>query len=386
MATRTPKTVAAPKSIPLETATLALIWGGDEYRVTSKAKEVVLAWCPPDQQDLGLEVIDGAVETIDEAVAAITRTLDAVATVGLFGGNKVVWLRDASFFSESVPGKYEAVKTEVARLTEEIKRGLMPGQRLLISAGKVHRGYAFYKACLAAGAVVEFDLPEKPRESMEQAQATVQELLKEEGLKAGFPAIQLLIDKAGYETRMLVQEVRKLATYLGDRREVTVDDVRLMVAPSRESATWDLAEALGQRDLPGSLRLFRQLLFQKESPVGLLMGIEGRLRDMLALRELMDRGHLRLTGSGNYVNVTWSENPDARAAAQAMVAGLLKGHPFRVAMLARAASAFKVEELRRWYQLAVQTHARMMFGGVSDDVMMEFMMIEMVRGGQRASV
>ena len=386
MATRATKKTDAPAAPPvtLDKATVALIWGGDEYRVSRKAREVMQSWCPPDQQDLGLEIIEGAVDTIDEAVAAVNRTLDAVSTVGLFGGAKVVWLRDASFFSEAPPGKYEDVKAAVARLTEEIKRGLMPGQRLLISAGKVHRGYAFYKSCAASGAVVEFDIPDKPREQMDQALGTVQELLREEGLKAPTAAIHLLLDKAGFETRQLMQEVRKLATYLGDRRELAVDDVREMVAPSRESATWDLADALGQRDLPGSLKLFRQLMFQKESPVGLLMGIEGRIRDLLALRELMDRGYLRLSGSASFANAVWSDHPDAREAAQWTVGHLLKGHPFRLTMLARAAAPHRTGELRRWYQLAVQTHRRMMQGGAQDDVLMEFMMIDMIRGGQRA--
>ncbi len=375
----TPATLAS-----LETASLALVWGGDEYRVGRKAREILHAWCPPDQQDFGVEKVDGAVDTIDEAVSAINQVLEAVSTVGLFGGNKVVWLQDASFFSEAVPGKYEDVKAAVARLTEEIKRGLMPGQRLLISASKVHRGYAFYKACQAHGVVQEYDFPEKPREQMEQAVATVQELLREEGLKAPYPAIQMLVDKAGFDTRQLVQEVQKLATYLGDRRDLTVEDIRAMVAPSRESATWDLAEALGQRDLAGSLRLFRQLLFQKESPVALLMGIEGRIRDMLALKSLMDRGHLRMSGSGGYVNATWSETPEAREAAQLLAGNLLKGHPFRLAMLARSAAPFTVAELRRWYALAVRTHEQMMRGGVSDEVLLEFMMVEMVRGGPNA--
>ena len=41
-------------------------------------------------------------------------------------------------------------------------------------------------------------------------------------------------------------------------------------------------------------------------------------------------------------------------------------------------------ELRRWYALAVRTHEQMMRGGVSDEVLLEFMMVEMVRGGPSA--
>lgn len=265
MATRTAKT-PAPKApaVPPEQATVVLVWGGDEYRVAQRAKQLLQVWCPPEQQDLGLEVVDGAVDTIDEAVAAIQRVLDGVTTVSCSAAPR--WCGcagQASFFSEAVPGKFESVKEAVARLTEEIKRGLLPGQRLLITAPKVHRGYGFYKACVAAGAVVEIEVSDKPKELMEQAQGTVRELLKAEHLTASATTIHLLVEKAGYDTRLLLQEVTKLATYLGDRREVTEEDVRLLVSPSRESVAWDLAEVLSQRDLATCLRLFRQLMFQK---------------------------------------------------------------------------------------------------------------------------
>lgn len=378
---------APPERAPAvawESATLALVCGSDEYRVAAQARKIVTAWCPPEQQDLGLETVDGAVDTIDEAVGAIQRVLDAVATVGLFGGAKVVWLREASFFSEAEPGKYEQVKEGVARLTEEIKRGLMPGQRLLISAAKVHRGYAFYKACTAAGAVLEYDLADKPKEMIEQAQATVRELLEREKIKATGAVIQVLVDQAGYDTRLLVQEVGKLATYLGDRRELTVEDVRLMIAPSRESATWDLAELISQRNLAGSLRMFRQLMFQKEKPFLLLMGIEGRIRDMLALRELMDAGYLQVINPTGFASVVWADHAEAREAAQALVAPLLKGHPYRLTMLARAASTFRAAELRRWYRVAVQTHARLTEGAVPDELLLEAMMVKLIQGGTRA--
>lgn len=374
---------ASPRSP--EQASVVLIYGDDEYRVARHAKELLQGWCPPDQQDLGAEIIDGAVETVDEAVGAIQKVLDALATVGLFGGAKVVWLREARFFSESVPGKFEAVKAAVARLAEEIKRGLLPGQRLLISADKVHRSYAFFKACQAAGAVVAYEMPERPRELMDHALATLQERFKQEGIRASTPVLQMLVDKAGYDTRLLVQEVGKLATYLGDRKELTADDIRLMVAPGRESASWDLAEALGQRDLPGALRLFRQLLFQKEKPFVLLMGIEGRLRDMLALRELMAAGYLRLSQSGSYVNAVWAETPDAREAAQNLVPHLLKGHPYRLTVLAKAASGFAAAELQRWYRRTVETHARLTEGGLPDDVLVECLLVDLIQGGRHAA-
>jgi hypothetical protein len=60
--------------------------------------------------------------------------------------------------------------------------------------------------------------------------------------------------------------------------------------------------------------MFRQLMFQKEKPFLLLMGIEGRIRDMLALRELMDAGlSAGLSQSTGFASVVWARiAPDAQ--------------------------------------------------------------------------
>ena len=95
-----------------------------EYLVTAHARESVDAVCPIDEQALGLEMVDGKASTIDEAVDAIDGVLAALRTIGLFGGKKVVWLRDATFLKHAVIMKNAKVKELLASLAADLKGGL----------------------------------------------------------------------------------------------------------------------------------------------------------------------------------------------------------------------------------------------------------------------
>ena len=76
--------------------------GNDEYLVGLNARKMVDKFCPAAEQSLSLEIIDGSASKIDDATFAIDSCIAAFRTVGLFGGKKVVWLRDASFLKNAV--------------------------------------------------------------------------------------------------------------------------------------------------------------------------------------------------------------------------------------------------------------------------------------------
>ena len=87
-----------------------LFYGNDEYLVGLNARKRVDEICPEAEQALSLEVIDGNAAKIDDAVTALDQCIAAFRTVGLFGGKKVAWFRDVSFFKNAVIMKNEQVK------------------------------------------------------------------------------------------------------------------------------------------------------------------------------------------------------------------------------------------------------------------------------------
>ncbi len=365
-------------------ATVYLIAGDDEYLVDRKAREIVEGLCPEEERALGLEIIEGAVEVVEEALQALAQCLEAVQTVGFFGGRKVVWLRQASFFADTIVGKSDAVKTRVDALTQIIKAGLPDGQVLVISALKVDGRTAFSKACKAKARVIEFKSPEKAREAEEATRARVEDIWRSLGLKPETAEVmEQFTARVGPDTRRLVQESEKLVAYLGGHeRTVTLEAVRAVVSSGRESIAWDLADQAGYRDLGAALVTLRQLTFQRESPIGLMIQLEHRFRELALLRECMRRKWLRLEGPERFRKAAWNVDAEGEALLSRLSRDPRKMHWYRVVKLSEQALCYSLRELLDAQQLLADTHEQMVSASVPHELALEFMLIRLL-GGRR---
>ena len=68
--------------------TVHLVFGEDEYLVSTNSKELVDRLCPKADQTFGLEIIEARVDTVADAITAIGRCLDGLRTLGFLGGKK----------------------------------------------------------------------------------------------------------------------------------------------------------------------------------------------------------------------------------------------------------------------------------------------------------
>ncbi len=356
-----------------------LIVGEDEYQVSQTARKAADRLCPPVDQAFGLEIIEADVKTIDEAVSVLRRCLEALRTVGFLSGRKVVWLKNATCFAAQTDiGDSAAVKEAVGELTQLITAGLSPGQILLVSAAKVFKASAFFKACRAVGEVLEFDLPDKLNKLEQLALARAVEAFQKAGLRVDQAVLEEFLDRVGTDTRQMLQEVEKLHVYLGERREVESEDVRTVVSVSRAAIAWDLADALSPRNLTAALKLLKQLLFQGENPVGLMFGLENRVRELLFYRELLDRGWISIVGQEPWPKVEWKESPEMEKAALVLPRDPRKGSPYRAGKLAAQARRFPLKELLRMRSLLIQTHESLFSAAMPEALQLEFLLIRML--------
>lgn len=354
-----------------------LVVGDDDYMVDREARSIVDGLCPPSDQAFGLELIDGAVDLVEEAVSALTRCLDAISTVGLLGGSKVVWLRRAAFLADNVLGRSSDVRTHLDRLTEWVKKGLPPGQVLVVSSAKVDGRSAFSKACKKAADVREFKMPEKVHEADQSAGDRVRECWKELDLTPeNSDVLQSFVEMVGVDTRSLRQESEKLSAYLGPaRRQVTRGALAAVVSPARESIAWDLADHVGLRDIPAAIRVLRQLLYQRESAIGLIFGLEGRVRDLLILRECLRRRWLRMEGSFRYRKAVWSTDSDLDERLGRMSRDPRKMHPYRTVRLVEQAEQYTLRELLAAQQLLTETHAQLVSSSIPPGLLLEYCIV-----------
>lgn len=266
--------------------------GSDEGKVKRAATDLAARLMPAEGGDFACDVIDGAVQLSDDAAARIHATVEALLTFPFFGGEKLVWLKSATFLADDVLGRSQAVIEALEKLAETLNAGVPESTRFLLSAVGVDKRRTFYKTLTKLAKVEVFDRIDTGKAGWEESAASlVQEAARERRLTLSGEAEELFVLLTGGDRRVIGNEMEKLDLYLGPgRRSVTVEDVRLQVPLSREGVVFELGNAIAERDLGRALGLLDQLLFQGETPIGIMFAaIIPTVRNLLLARDLMAR-------------------------------------------------------------------------------------------------
>src|SRR5438876_9322191 len=268
--------------------------GSDDVEVKHTAAELAEKLKPAEAGDFGLEIIDGAADNADQAAGKIRSTIEALRTLPFFGGEKVVWLKNANFLADDQKGRSAAVLEALEELAETIDGGFGSEITFLVSAIDVDKRRSFYKS-LAKGAELQiFDKLDSSRGGWEE-QATEMVLARAKKRKLQFAddALELFVLLTGGDTREIENELEKIDIYLGKERQVNLDLVRELVPLTHAGVIFDLSNALAEHDLKRALELVRQLLDQGESAIGILLAaILPTVRNLLLAKDLMERHRL----------------------------------------------------------------------------------------------
>src|SRR5204862_8038396 len=147
-----PKTKAKPAA-----AKIYAVVGSDDVEVKHTAAELAEKLKPADAGDFGLETIDGAADNADQAAARIRSTIEALRTLPFFGGEKVVWLKNANFLGDDQKSKSQAVQNALEELTETLESGIGSDVTFLISAVDVDERRPCYKTLVRRAELEVFD-------------------------------------------------------------------------------------------------------------------------------------------------------------------------------------------------------------------------------------
>lgn len=368
-----------------EDAQVHLIFGEDDFLAHQAAEKIVNALCPPEEQALGMETLEGDSVNSDEAIDCIKRCIGALRTVGFFGGRKVVWLRGVTFLSSAFRAS-EELKDVIALLKDEIANGLGPDQFLVISATKIDKRGAFYKACGKVGAVQEFAIPERDYQARPLAEEKARTLLSEKGIQMNGQTMERFLGKTGFDTRSIAQEVEKLSLYLGDRKSVTPEDVAVIVSASKDSATWDLVDAVAERNLSLALQVLNQLLFQGENAVAMIIALENRFRELALFRDCIDCRVVAVESYGRGSKLNWSQNPKVDELLSGMTPDPRTIHSFRAGLLAGQAQKYSATELNARLEWLLETHRKLVTSGLPGGVLLEILIVRMCGKNRRKAV
>lgn len=278
-----------PPEAQLHAEPLCLVFGDEDFLVRDRAKQIYEGWCAG-AGGMDHEVIDGTVRNSDEAIEALAKLNEALQTLPFFGGNKVVWLRGANFLGDDRTASSAAVTERLTELAKCWEVFDWQGVQLLISASKVDKRKSFYKTLKKFALLEDKSVSDKERGG--RAAMVVRQRLAELGKKISPHVADELILLAGANLQQLHTEADKLALYIGEREEVTRQDVHEIATRTKQARAFALADALGERNLPKLLRVLDEELWEvkldtKKSPIALLYGMISKVRTMIFLREMV---------------------------------------------------------------------------------------------------
>ena len=299
--------------MPAATKNFAFICGPDDFIVGRLGKERFETLAAEAQaDDFSREIINGFANNVDEVGTAVNRFRDAVQTVPMFGGKRVVWFKDVNFLADTVTGRAEGTMQQVEALQELLEKVNADDAAIVITASPLDRRRSFAKWCESQA---DFMLAGGDGESAGEALAVVAEAeAREGGATFGPGALELLLQKIGANTRLLTEEVRKLATYAGEGGVIGEAQVDELTPNFAEGDFFESAERFFAGDLPGTLAALQRHFFNGNDARPVISALQNRNRILLQCRVLLDTGELRAPGPYGFDKAAWARAQAAYAA------------------------------------------------------------------------
>lgn len=341
------------------------VLGSDDAEVKRVAKEMSEALTPPGGGDFACDLIDGAAAHAEDAATRIRQTIDALLTFPFFGGEKLVWLKNANFLADNVLGRSAAVLEALEALLATLEKGLPEGIRFLLSAGEVDKRRSFYKAFSKLAQVQVFDVLDTSKAGWEeQAVELARSLAHTRGVSLQEDALELLAVRTGGDRRTLLSELEKLALYTADSGgTVREADVHLLVPVTASTGIFELGNVLAARNTHRALALLDQLLLQQESPIGiLLVAVIPTFRNLLAVKDVMERYKLSRPAQPFFFGKTLEKlPPEATEHLPRKKDGSINA--FALGIAAQHAHRYSLRELRAAQRLILETNVALVSSG-----------------------
>ena len=232
------------------------ISGDEEYLKDEAANRIVDAFLDSATRDFNYDQLRGP-DVTPESLASV------LATPPMMAAHRVVVLREAQGLSQK---SREAV--------EEVAAAPPAGLVLVVVASIPSGSRAkFYSNLQKLARSVDFgrvDPVDLPGWVLERARET-------HGLEMEPAAARALAGATAGQLGILSSELEKLASYLGERRRITAEDVRAVGGYIPTVDRWAWFDLVAERRIVEAIRQLPALLESGENGVGLVIGIASQL-------------------------------------------------------------------------------------------------------------
>jgi len=247
---------------------IIFLYGQDTYRSRRKLNEFIARYKDVHKEALGLRRFEG--KDLD-----FRDFREEIESTSIFGERKLFILEDV-FSNQEFKDRFIKDKKRVLSSDSTI---------LVYEGGKPDKRDKFFRFLIKNSKSQEFGFLNEG-----QLERWIVSELSRYNIKIEQRALSRLIGFVGVDLWRMANELRKLSSFKGENSVVGEEDVRALVSPKIDGDIFRTINAIAEKDKKTALGLLRAHLNAGESPLYLFSMIDFQFRNLLLLKDLLERG------------------------------------------------------------------------------------------------
>ncbi|MDQ0216805.1 DNA polymerase-3 subunit delta [Oikeobacillus pervagus] len=299
------------------------------------------------------EEMDFNFSSYDLEETPIELTLEDAETLPFLGERRLVFLHNPIFLTaEKSKDKAEKMEHHLKKLEKYLEEPAPFSVIVFIAPyEKLDERKKLTKLLKKKATVLE-----AKKLNEQELKKWIVEIAKRNEIEMSNEAIEQLLILAGTDLLQLTNEVEKLSLYASNTGKIDVEMVQKLTSRSLEQDIFSIVDRILKRKIDEALRIYYDLLKQKEEPIKILAIIASQFRLIYQVKELSRRGY-----------------------GQPQIAGAIKVHPFRVKLAAGQARDFSEQELMRIIDLLAQCDYEMKTSSMKKEMIIEMLLFKLHR-------
>ena len=103
-------------------------------------------------------------------------------------------------------------------------------------------------------------------------------------------AFQMLCSRLSNDRKISQNELEKLITYMGNKRDITINDIKTVISDTSASSQEDLCYFIALGDTQKAINSYNRLIFEGENPVSIVRTIEYHFMKLLDCAIKIEKG------------------------------------------------------------------------------------------------
>lgn len=359
-----------------------LVCGEESFLVHRVARRLALAFTSEETSAERITVLEG-----DEATgAAVLRALLERRFDAMFGKRHVIIARNPVFVETAIANGATRKKAkpeqleELSRVLTAVQSGLSDYAVLILAIdAPMSETHPAVQAAFEHGIAI-FLSKLKQRE----LSFFIESVCKRLGMRIHHDAIGELLLRVGDDLWQINSELEKLACYVGERREITIEDVR-EICPSLVGDVFKLAGFLVNGDVGRARSLMASLLSSREPLVRIMYMLARQYRLLLQARWLIDAGVVTKAQLA-----LWSQDLQEHLHSKLTEAirsrfpkgerlSLLSQHPYAIKVLLEQAASYTMDDIANALMILRDADVALKTSGMREEEIADWLVMRLCR-------